>query len=261
MAGRQSVSPPNKKQKTAASNRPNRQNHKSTEETASRVEADNGISSKLDAILSQLSKLELLDDLQRDMTEVKQSLEFCHQDVLQLKSENEQLRSKVRDLEKVVADQDAIIKSDHELLLDQQWRSMRDNLIFYGVEESENENTEDLIKGFCEKDLKLPKTTVDSFKFARTHRLGRRKNEQKKPRPIVAKFEFFKDRELVRSVAKNLAGSSLGLNEQVPEEWAARRREKLPELRAAKANGKQAFFVRDKLVIRENRDRVPMDSH
>ena len=39
-----------------------------------------------------------------------------------------------------------------------------------------------------------------------------------KPRVIVAKFTYFKDRERVRKLAKRLKGTNFGVQEQFPEE-------------------------------------------
>ena len=70
-----------------------------------------------------------------------------------------------------------------------------------------------------------------------------------KPRPIIAKFNFYQDRENIRLIAKKLRGSNIAISEQFPDEIVKIRRELYPELKKARETGKKAKFVRDKLII------------
>ena len=82
----------------------------------------------------------------------------------------------------------------YERVLDIQTRSMRDNLLFNRIEEKDEENTEDVLHKFLKDQMKLE----HSFQFDRVHRLGRKTPNPSRPRPIVAKFVHYKDRETVR---------------------------------------------------------------
>ena len=80
-------------------------------------------------------------------------------------------------------------------------RSMRENLLFHGFDESNGEECEQVIKDFIANKLEIDTIiTLD-----RTHRLGRPKTTG--PIPIVAKFNEYKQRELVRttSITKSAA--------------------------------------------------------
>ena len=113
-----------------------------------------------------------------------------------------------------------------EKLLDIQWRSMRENLIFSGIKESitradEQEDCETRLRTFLREDMGISR----SIGFDRVHRLGRFKPAQLRPRPIVAKFTFYRDKEFVRQEApKVLIGTGYSVNEQFPQEIESRRK-------------------------------------
>ena len=77
---------------------------------------------------------------------------------------------------------------------------MRDNLIFYGIQEvpptidgQQVENCEQLVKELISTKLQLDATTMV---IDRAPRLG--SNRARKPRPIVVKFHKYNDRDIVR---------------------------------------------------------------
>ena len=94
---------------------------------------------------------------------------------------------------------------------------MRDNLLFFNVEEEEKENTDEKIFQILEEKLEIPDAR-NKIKIDRTHRVGRKRNAQRKPRAIVVKFNYFRDREFIRQNARKLRGTRIGIAEQFPEE-------------------------------------------
>ena len=143
--------------------------------------------------------------LQVDVEELKKSYSFLTQETSELKGAlkvndvkiesarktNEQLMNKTTDLE------------DH---------SRRNNLIFYNIPEPEagNAQNEDcrakivnMLKrqGFFEPDYGL--------EIDRAHRLGRRSEDRTRPRPVIARFCFYSDKESVLKNGKLFRGSSI----------------------------------------------------
>ena len=64
---------------------------------------------------------------------------------------------------------------------------------------------------------------LTDISFERVHRIGRKTvppawGHPARPRIIVAKFTYFKDRERVRKSAKRLKGTNYGNQEQFSEE-------------------------------------------
>ena len=80
------------------------------------------------------------------------------------------------------------------------------------------------------------------------YRIG--KYSEKKIRPIVARFNNFKDRQDIRSRApKFLNGKSYGVNEYFPPEVVKSRRELIPIHKEARKLKLKSVLRRDKLFI------------
>ena len=62
-------------------------------------------------------------------------------------------------------------------------------------------------------------------------------------------FNYHQDRENERWNANKLKGTRIGISLQFPEEIESVRKTLYPELKKAKADGKQARTVNDKLII------------
>ena len=94
-----------------------------------------------------------------------------------------------------------------EKLTDIQWRSTRDNLIFSGIPEGRQFREKG---GFARKWFKTSIITElqipEQISIYRAHRLGRSNPRHTYPRPIVAKFKYFKDKESVREAAPKKPG-------------------------------------------------------
>ena len=114
-------------------------------------------------------------------------------------------------------------------LFDIQYRSMRENLIFSGVTEqyeqsgdgTYTENTEQVLYEFPQDEMNIS----ERFPLDRVHRLGAYQSDQINPRPIVAKFEKFKDKEYVKSKAPTtLRGKNFGVNDHFPKEIETKRK-------------------------------------
>ena len=91
---------------------------------------------------------------------------------------------------------------------------MRDNLMFYGLPEKPNENCESVIKTLIAEILQLQQ--AGNLTFDRVHRVGL--PTRGKSRPIVAKFHYYKERELVRNksfdLADTLKAANIGIGAQ-----------------------------------------------
>ena len=135
---------------------------------------------------------------------------------------------------------------------------MRENLIFTGIDEDEtdvtNENCEGKLKEFLSSKLNIH----DEMPLDRMHRLGKYKSQQSFPRPIIAKFHRFRDREKVRfAAAETLKGTRYGVREQFPVEIENKQKVLYPIMKKARENkDNKVRLVRDKLFI-DNVEVVP----
>ena len=113
-------------------------------------------------------------------------------------------------------------------------------MIFYGIPEEMNENsakTESLLFSFLEDELKLKEDDIDGISIERAHRLGKRNANGEKLRPIIAKFSFYKNKELILSNARSLAGTVFGISQDFPREIVEIRRGLVRVLKDAKKRG------------------------
>jgi hypothetical protein len=217
---------------------------------------------KLDSVVTKLSKLDVIEmklatldasvsDMKEDIKGLKtqtvtmdSSLTMMNETVEQNKNKLEGMEDNINDLKTTVD----YLRNENDFLkkqqIDQQIRSMRDNLIFTGIQETESENTEEVLQNFLYKEMEVSAP----LEFHRVHRLGA--NQRGKTRPIVAKFVYYKDRERIRRAAPTqLQGKRFGINEQFPKEINDRRKKLYPFYKEAKRQRKSAYFKIDKLFV------------
>ena len=152
---------------------------------------------------------------------------------------------------------ETVVNSD-KTIIDLQCRSMRDNLIFTGIsepihnggnDEPESEDVEQTLRTFMKDEMQI----IMYMPFHRVHRLNSvdRNKRNEGPKPIIAKFERFCDREYVRGQApKTLVGKPYGVREQFPKVIEEKRRKLYPIMKQYRANkDNKVRLVRDKLYI------------
>lgn len=200
-------------------------------------------------LLSFDGRLALVEVLHKEFQALRESLEFSQQQVASLTSENAQLRESVKNLTDGVSQLSNENKKIKETILDLQARSMRDNLVFAGIPERAEENPEETVKSFLQQQLKLPLDAVRNITFHRVHRMGGKKQDSRRPRPIVAKFEHYKQKEQVRSRGRELKGTDFSMNDQFPKEILDRRRALFPLRKKFIGEGCRAVITVDKLYV------------
>ena len=130
--------------------------------------------------------------------------------------------------------------------------SRRNNLIFYNIPEEEKESTartEDLVYTFLEEKLDMGEEEVSDTSIERTHRLGRKKEDNKPRPPIIVKFSFHKDKERILSNAHKLAGTGYGISQDFPQEIVEIQKGLIKVIKEAKKEGRVAKLNYDKLYI------------
>lgn len=169
------------------------------------------------SINEKLTKLDLLDSLKTDITELKTSVEYSHKLIEELHKENGKIKTTVSNLQTTVdclSKENKILK---ETLLDLQIRSMRDNLIFTGIAEGSPDNAETTLRKFMKNSLKIPQQEAESVSFHQVHRIGKSSHDSTKARPIIARFEHFRQKEWIKSRGRELKGTQFGMNDQYPK--------------------------------------------
>ncbi|MCG7879743.1 MAG: hypothetical protein N0C90_25955 [Candidatus Thiodiazotropha endolucinida] len=127
----------------------------------------------------------------------------------------------------------------------------RNNLVFYGFDENNNETwdeCESKIKTYMSYDLDI---NPESVMIERAHRLG----NGNKPRPIIAKFLNFKDKQKVQNRIKEKIRDEREwenphrVSEDFTQSVRDQRKGLTPFMRNARAAEKQAYLSFNKLVI------------
>ena len=131
-----------------------------------------------------------------------------------------------------------------------QSQSMRNNLIFCGIPDVQNEKpeeTESKLRQFIEDKLEIAHETVSDLKIERAHRMGPFAHDN--TRKIVCKFNMFTEREMVRRERGKLKETDFYLHEQFPPEIVAKRKTLVPKLQEAIRLKKRAWISYDTLYI------------
>ena len=142
--------------------------------------------------------------------------------------------------------------STDEKVIDLQWRGMRENLLFTGIDEpvlqrGEYENAEQTLRTFLRDEMGI----FEDIPLDRVHRIGRFRPSQQYPRTIIAKFERYRDKELVRRKAPStLVNKPFGVNEHYPMEMENKRKLLYPEAKKARRNkDNKVRLIKDKLFV------------
>ena len=95
-----------------------------------------------------------------------------------------------------------------------------------------------MLQAFLENQLKVD---VSSIEFQRVHRVGKI-NEDGRPRPIIARFLQYGDREFIFSKAKSLKDTGFRMSPDLPREIVRRRKSQEKKMNEARKAGRRAYF-------------------
>ncbi|XP_070550019.1 uncharacterized protein [Ptychodera flava] len=175
-----------------------------------------------------------IDHLNTEVQKLGGQVKEANERISIVEVENRQLREKVDKL---------------EMELDKQrGQSKRDNLIFYGMEQSGNESweqSEEKVQDYIKDTLNIE----ENIELDRVHRLY---GSKAKPQPIIAKFSRYKDRVKVLKAwrqTKNITESRVRVGEDFSDMVKEKRRKMWPTMNEAIKEGKRATMRYDKLII------------
>lgn len=181
--------------------------------------------------------------------ESKEVLSEHKKQMIKMQEENENLRTKQ--------------ETQKETILEIQCKLMENNLIFFGIDEineelKASEFTEGLVRQFLKEEMEIDKKVV----IEKAYRIGKRSRYQMKPRPIVIKLNSIKDKEYIQHKAfSKLKDTQYAVREQFPKEIQDRRKPLYAEMNTAKKSGKKVKLIRDKLFINNEQYRPETYNH
>lgn len=189
-----------------------------------------------------------VDELMKEVQELRSSLQFSQNEVDELKQANNTSIIAFR----TVSDEFALFKetqanlSDKSDYLDNQ--SRRNNILIDGIPDVITETwheSECKVKKILAEHLKMDPKLIE---MERAHRTGKYLANGR-PRSVVVKLLRFKDKTEILRQAKQLKGTNLFINEDYSEKVRQKRKELLPELRAARKQGNIAYLKYDQLIV------------
>lgn len=197
-----------------------------------------------------------VDDLVKEVSELKASLHYSQEEIDTIKGNVAEHDETLKGINMEIQNLNTAIQNHQPKLTYLENQSRRDNLRIEGLPEDPQETwemTEGKVAKVLKESLKLDFTPS----IVRAHRTGSRTNSQgekrNKPRTVVCKFHDWKQKECILKTAKKIKPKGIYVNEDLAEDTIRRRKELLPKLIQAREEGKFAYFVLDKLIVRNMR--------
>ena len=135
----------------------------------------------------------------------------------------------------------------------QEQYSRRNCLLVHGVEENNNEDTDQEIINIVKNDLGEEITIHD---IDRTHRLGKRKLDNNVPRPIIVKFTRYNVRNKIFKSKKKFKGKTVSITESSWIEKIERKRRVVELKKAREMYGFKNMWSQDgKILFSDVNDR------
>ena len=165
-------------------------------------------------------------------------IENLKNDIKKQGTEFKTVKDEVKSLRAEVAELQADKSNSKRKLIDLEARGRRNNLLFFGIPEDKEEKAEEVLQKFIKDELKINSAP----KFQRVHRLGRKAPSPNigrgKPRPIIACFNDFVEKENVRSKRYDLR-APLGMAEDFPLEIREARKSIASRVNEIRKSGKK----------------------
>jgi putative IMPACT (imprinted ancient) family translation regulator len=204
---------------------------------------------------NELSKFEtVIEELKGEIKDLKEEIKTVKQkntdltdtvsnlvtENIDIQNVNKSLNNRVQLFHGLIAQLNEKLRSQEEQIIDLKARSMRENIVFDGINEDQNENwqqTKEKLHDFLEKTLNIE--NPEEIQIDRVHRFGKNSNG---PRPIVAKISHQQSRDIIFDRAKTHLDKrdrnkpKYNVKEQLPPEIIERRKRLWPKFLEAKAN-------------------------
>ena len=193
-----------------------------------------------------------LSFVNKDLGKLQDSVTTLVNDNIQYKNEIRCLEKRLRLSEGLIAQLRTKLMQQDEEILDLKCRSMRENVVIRGIDETPGEtwnDTREKVVSFVNNKLQVADFTVNDID--RAHRLGKKSADHS--RPIVAKINSADAKSSLFQNVKKLSGEEnkkFVIHDQLPPEVQERRKRLMPLFKQSKENktNKVSWSV-DKLIV------------
>ena len=178
--------------------------------------------------------IERLDDLEKANTDLTERIDRFDGKSLELETSLAARKAEIKRLNDLVEVQATSIDNLKLAMNEAEQYSRRNCLKFYGVKESDSENTDEIICRLANERLGVSITRTD---LDRSHRVASRRNsgpdeggnpKNRKPRAIIAKFCTYRVRNAILRARWKLKGTGIRVDEALTSTnqellWAAKK--------------------------------------
>ena len=151
-------------------------------------------------------------DLKKSVDTIVTQFEEYEKDRQEKEAEINSLKEKVDSVTKQNEELERQLVDQEKRLDEQEQYTRRNCLLIHGVEEKNNEDTDQVSLDIFNKDLNLEVSQTD---LDRSHRLGKPRASGGKPRPIIVKFSHYNVRNSVFKNKKKLKGKGVAITESL----------------------------------------------
>lgn len=190
-----------------------------------------------------------IDNLVSQVSDLKSSLEFSQKDIGDHEATLTSLNRSIQETSTEIDNVQSSITTQLSKLTYLENQSRRSNLRIDGIPEEPNEtwdSTENKVKQILVEKLQL----VNTPRIERSHRISSRNMKPGKPKTVMCKLYDWKEKELILKQARKIKPEGIYITEDLAEDTIKRRKEQLPNLIEARNQGKIAYFVLDRLIIK-----------
>ena len=198
------------------------------------------IKEKLDKALNYIQEIEGLKQKQSCLEErnmkLETSLEFAHSSITELNKKIDAQDKAIQQLQEGVKPLTKQANEEKQRSAKLESHSRRNNLNVFNIPEEKDESfqtSENVLRRFMEW-LKLSKKVSKEISFERVHRIGKSNSNNSKPRPLIAKFTFHKDKKFVLAQAKNLRDTNFAVARDFTKEIVKKMQLLVPTIKGRK---------------------------
>ena len=151
-------------------------------------------------------KEEIISKLNVEIGELKATCNFLTKETTELNKKIERNEAK---LSSAMKHHNDMVEKNADL----EDRSRRNNVIFYNIKEREGEDCDTLITGLLKSQGFFRPDYI--LEIDRAHRLGQKRGDihGERPRPLIVRFAFFKDKDLIIKKGKLFKGTEVSASE------------------------------------------------
>ena len=184
------------------------------------------------------------------ITELKGRLDLQDEEILELRSDNAELRRKIAISEGEVCRVNKELERLNDKVIELTSRSMRDNMIIKNIPEEKNENVSETIVKILTDVLQISEDDMKRISIDHAHRMG--KFNTSRNRHVVVKFNT-SGKSIIQRHLKNIpSDSTLKFADQIPQEIQQQRNKLWPQFIEAKNKGNSPRWNMGKLKVGSN---------